>query len=189
MGANPCISKCGLVFAAIGMMLALSHPAGGVSTRVRQILGKETVSIISRADRVEVFRFEPFSAQMMRKRRKEPDPGYPQLYGYAVIAAGKPQGRDFARSLAAAVLNDQTYAGGRKACAFDPGVGFRVWDRKREALVVLCFNCDMILLDKSVRNPQRKPVIGDFLNRPVFVQMAKQALPDDPEIQALAETR
>jgi hypothetical protein len=73
-----------------------------------------------------------------------------------------------------------------KACAFAPGVAFRVWARTRAVDVLICFQCDEIAA--AYVGGRRQMTAGDIdPARPAFVRLVKSVLGDDPEIAKLSE--
>jgi hypothetical protein len=78
-------------------------------------------------------------------------------------------------------MKDETYFGGAYKC-FEPGVGFRIWNGKESVDMTVCFICERFLLGEAP---------GDFGGSPgIFGQLAKlakEAFPDDKEIQGLPD--
>src|SRR4051812_3599035 len=72
-------------------------------------------------------------------------PGEPMVDGYAVTARGKDQGPDFARRLAAILLDQRTYHNVNAMCYW-PGVAFRVYKGDDCVDVVICFFCHNFFL-------------------------------------------
>lgn len=88
-----------------------------------------------------------------------------------------------ARRAASAILTKTTDK--RKRCGFTPGVAVRLCDEKNDcATILVCFQCD----DIAVMRPTGGTFTGilDFHDaRAEFVAIAKEALPNDAEIQKL----
>jgi hypothetical protein len=94
-----------------------------------------------------------------------------------------------AKQLGDIMLDPDTYDfnSAKPGCEFQPLAGFRVWHDKRSVDVILCFHCNELKLISpdpvSKRYPSR--VQGFDKARPAMVRLAKQAFPDDREIQDL----
>jgi hypothetical protein len=155
--------------------------AGDPSPKVTKFLGDSAITVLQGATRVEPFRLSD-------ERAGE---GKPNVGKYAVTATGKEQGEAFAKRLAAVLLDERTYRfDSAKGCIFQPGVGYRIWKGDEAAVeVVICFTCDELIVhapkaaDGSVRG-----AMEDFdPARPALVKLAKEAFPDDKEIQGLKE--
>jgi hypothetical protein len=106
------------------------------------------------------------------------------------VATGKEKGKDFAKKLTSVLFNEKTYFGERAHC-FTPGVVFRVWGGKeldKESVdVIVCFHCSALhLVARDERKRELKHVDGAFGPdiRPLLA-LAKEAFPDDPDIQAV----
>jgi hypothetical protein len=72
-----------------------------------------------------------------------------------------------------------------------PGVGFRLWSADRSVDLLLCFNCDQIEIGPIPgRRGWSSRGHGDIdAARAAFVALAKEALPDVPEIAAIPAVR
>jgi hypothetical protein len=122
-------------------------------------------------------------------------PGAPtQVDGQPVQAVGHPQSGAFARGLAAVVLDEASYAPGTgvvKWCAFRGTVVFRIWSGARSVDVVVCFSCDRVAVQSlRERGGRIGWTQGDVdQSRARLVGLAKQALPNAPEVGGLAITR
>ena len=82
--------------------------------------------------------------------------------------------------------NKKSY--GAPARCFFPGVGFRAWKNKESVEIVICYVCSNFYA--IIRNADGKDVgrtsLADFQgNLGAFVQLAKEAFPDDTAIQKL----
>ena len=154
---------------------ARAFQAGGRVPRAAR-----TLAILAKADRVEVYRV------------KEGGKGSEQLDGYPIVDIGKPQDKAFAGKLKAVLYDEKTYDfDTAKACEFMPGVGFRVLSDEGQVDVILCFHCDELQLfttDGKHKEVEKKHEDFDRA-RPALVKLAKQAFPNDKEIQALKETK
>jgi len=175
---RPAISVAGAILCCAAAVTAYGEARPAAPT-AKSFLGDRAVRIIKDATKVEVFRIKPM---------KEQKPAGEVIGGYTVLSAGRDQGPDFARRLASVLLDDKTYAFDRaKGCIFSPGVVFRLWKGKESVEVITCFQCDEFsILAKDARGETIRQVGEDFDNaRPALVKLAKDAFPDDKEIQAL----
>jgi hypothetical protein len=159
------------VFAATAITEEKKDPA--VSEVVAKRLGEKTVGILQGADRVEVFRINP------EKEGKEA--GKNRIGGYAVTATGKEQDKVFAGKLAGVLLQGRTYSGQSFKC-FDPGVAYRIWKGKESVEVAICFACENLRIGDAFGS-----FGGAKGNWAAMVKVAKEAFPDDKEIQGLPE--
>jgi hypothetical protein len=135
---------------------------------------------------VEVFRIDG--------RNDLPDPtpikpGEPTIAGCAILSKGKDQDREFAGRLAEVLLDEQTYADLPPPC-FWPGVVFRAWKGNQCVDAVLCFTCGNLYLGPP--SERHVPVTASFVKSRSgafarLARLAKEAFPDDKEIQALEE--
>jgi hypothetical protein len=151
-----------------------------VSAKIKKRFGDQTVGLLIGADKVEVFRV---STDLPQKDDKT-------VVGFRITATGPEQDAKFAAKLASVALNEKTYAWDTaKGCSFEPGVAFRVWKGEESVVIVICFQCDQVqitTLDKTGK--AGKPVYGESdPGRAALVRLAKAALPDDKDIQALME--
>jgi hypothetical protein len=111
------------------------HPMQGLFDR----LGPDVIQLLQEAERVEVFRIK---ADVPDGR---PVPRRNTIEGQEIIARGKPQGRDFAKALAAAILNENAteavveLTGGLVGShsARLRGVAFRVWRGEASATLIV----------------------------------------------------
>ena len=145
------------------------------SERVLQFLGRDAVSVITEAKRVEVFRLDPSERPL--------EPGEPEVSGYRVIATGRAKGKDFAARVRTLLLDERNYwfKGPSKICKPAPTVAFRLWHERKHADVVLCFECTMLQVNPEVYFEDFDPI------RPDLVKLAKEAFPRDPVIQKLGD--
>jgi hypothetical protein len=182
---------------AVGLVLAAGCVAvttgGGPSRQVRTFLSNEGVAVLQGATKVEVFRVDPgFPPKDRPDDPKADAPAGEKVGDYAVTAKGKDQGPEFAARLRAILFNDRTYLFDMaKGCIFQPGVAFRVWNGKESMDVFLCFSCDeLLILVKDESGAVVHLAQEDFdPMRAELVKLAREAFPDDPEIQGLQERK
>jgi hypothetical protein len=153
------------------------------SKKVVEALGEPTVGFLKGTTKVEAFRIK------LDKADKE---GVKTVGGYPITATGKEQGKDFAGKLRDVLFADATYEG-RSARCFEPGVAFRARTDKKESVeVIICFHCSNLSVISYDANGKvvKKDAGGGFGGTPswtALVKLAKEAFPDDKEIQALKE--
>jgi hypothetical protein len=172
-----------------------------VDAKFERWLGRTTAQVLEAGDRVEVFVVGP---QPVGSRGSADDntgkplpPEAPTtVQRYPVRQVGPGQGRAFAQQIARLVFDERSYEPrmypfGRsemKACAFAPGVAFRVWARTRAVDVLVSFGCDEIAV--AYVGGKREMLVGDIdPARAAFVRLAKSVLADVPEVATLAEVR
>ena len=172
-----------------------------VDRKFESWLGRTTTHVLEAGDRVEVFVIGPTPVGPRGyaddKTGRELPPGTPlTIQRYPVRRVGPSQGRAFAQQIAHLVFDEHSYDPraypfGRsvmKACAFAPGVVFRVYARSRAVDVLVCFQCDEIAV--AYVGGKREMTAGDIdPARPAFVRLVKSVLADDPEIAKLSDVR
>jgi hypothetical protein len=187
-----------LVFAAL---CASADSWAKVDAKFERWLGRTTVRVLDAGDRVEVFVLgpQPIGARGFAddSTGNQLPPGTPlTIQRYPVRQVAPSQGRAFAQQVARLILDERSYEPrmypfGRsvmKACAFAPGVAFRVWARTRSVDVLLCFPCDEIAV--AYVGGKREMLVGDIdPARAAFVRLAKSVLADVPEVAKLSEVR
>jgi hypothetical protein len=188
-----------LVIATV--VCASADSSAKVDAKFESWLGRTTAHVLESGDRVEVFVVGP---RRVGARGYADDntgyqlpPGTPlTIQRYPVRRVAASQGRAFAQQLARLVLDERSYEPrgypfGRsvmKACAFAPGVAFRVWARTRAVDVLVCFQCDEIAV--AYVGGKREMTAGDIdPARATFVRLVKSVLGEDPELAKLSEVR
>jgi hypothetical protein len=145
---------------------------------------RRTAGILAGATKVEVYRIDG--------RNDPPDPtpikpGDPTVGGFAILARGKDQDRPFAAQLADILADEKTYTDKFAAC-FWPGVAFRIYQGGECVDLVICFKCDNFYLGhRSDKRVMENASFAGSPNTARLVRMAKEAFPDDEEVQGLAE--
>jgi hypothetical protein len=176
------ISLAGL---AVCLLATATEADNAPSKEVKERLGDKTVAILQGATRVEVFRIDPDESAKGAKR----------IGGYAITAAGKGQDKAFTRKLADVLLEDGTYFGDQAKC-FEPGVAFRLWKDTESIEVVVCFHCANLRL--TAKGAKGEPLddggsakiggfAGDKGSYGHLAKLAKEAFPEDKDIQALKD--
>ena len=86
----------------------------------------------------------------------------------------------------AVLRNDASYAWNiAKQCIFDPGVAYRVWRGNESVVILICFHCDEVGIVADKTQPEEITIHSCDPGRPALLKLAKEAMPDDKEIQAL----
>ena len=156
----------------------------GDGSRFRKALDDRSTGILTGPTKVEVFRIDG--------RNDPPDPtvikpGDPTVGGYAILSKGKDQTLEFAARLNDLLTDTRTYSESFAKC-FWPGVAFRIWKGDECVDMIICFKCHNFYLGP----PTNKQVMetASFYgasNAGRLIRLAKEAFPDDPEVQALEE--
>jgi hypothetical protein len=135
------------------------------------------------ATKVEVYRIDGGTTERMAKRV---GPGEPNIDGYAIIDRGKDQTAEFVAALDGVLLDKRTYTEHFVKC-YNPGVVFRFCKGDDRVDVVICFHCGNFYIGPPVTGEQvlENAAFHGSPNRARLVRLAKQALPDDKDIQAL----
>lgn len=143
-------------------------------------LDPAVVDVLNGAARVEVFRVKLDFDKSGEEARERMGP-------CVITARGNDQGKEFAARLRAILYDRSTYSNSEAKC-FTPGVAFRIWKDKKSVDVYICFHCDNFLI-KTAEHESGKHSFLDTAARGKLVQLAKDAFPDDPEIQSLTMER
>jgi hypothetical protein len=142
-----------------------------------------TRAILAGATRVEVFRIDGNDTPGRLKPKQE---GGRSIGGFRVLSQGADQAQPFAAKLADILLDNETYTETWAAC-YMPGVALRVWKDEDHADVLICFKCQNLYCGPPI---QRATENASFAGSPAesrLIRLAKEAFPDDEQIQALKE--
>lgn len=150
----------------------------------RREIGKQGVAILSDADRVETFRLDDGGYGDNVKAGTSGD----IIADYPVTLHGKTQGPAFAARLSQTVLDPRTFLGpSDTSCEINPGVAFRAWHGQECVKVIICFHCQQMLI--TTRNAQGHEIHSAYTQmgsmRTGFLALAREAFPDDKEVQSL----
>jgi hypothetical protein len=146
-------------------------------------LDAQTMTVLAGATRVEVFRTDGTNGPNDEKPRAA---GEARIGGYLVTARGPDQGPEFAARLADVLLDGRSYSAARMACYW-PGVAFRVWSGEEWVEVLVCFHCDNLYCGPATDNVPRTASFHSTPARARLVRLAREAFPDDKEVQRLKE--
>ena len=163
-----------LRFLMVASLLTLTGCGGGR-------LDRNSREILENADRVEVYRID---GRDMADGNPKPKDGK-TIDGFPVISQGKDQGKEFAKKLGD-ILSDKQMHGNTSKC-FWPGVAFRVWRGEDRVDVLICFMCDNFYCGPPAEKPKEVGGFDDTPLRSRLLQLAKEAFPDDKDIQALQD--
>jgi hypothetical protein len=173
-----------LVLVPLLVLAGCSSSPSGPSTEAKARLGDHVVTVLEKADRVEVFRLDADSVER-EIRTHEHLPGE-RILGRLVIARGPNQGKPFAGRLAAVLFDKATYSKEYVKC-FYPGVAFRLWAGEEWVQLTICFRCNNVGVDTSWKEERFN---FSFLHTPArarLLELAKEAFPDDKDIQDFKE--
>jgi hypothetical protein len=140
--------------------------------------------VFADASKVEVFRLD---GKEFSKDEGGPLKKGRRVGGFLVTAQGKDQGRKFAGKLLDILNDNKTYTN-KYALCFWPGIAFRVWKEEECVEVLICFLCDNLYCGpppKGMAN-ENASFVGSP-RRADLVRLAKEAFPDDKEIQGLVD--
>jgi hypothetical protein len=170
-----------VVAIAVGLpLLILWHLA------TRPPLDDRTKAILAGATRVDVFRTDGMNGPLEKKPRA---PGEMRIGGFLVTARGQDQGKEFAARLADILFARGTYSWGGSAACFWPGIAFRVWKDEEAVDVLICFKCENFYCGPPTEATMENASFNGSRRRADLVRLAKEAFPDDTEIQELEEHR
>ena len=162
----------------VALLIYVLSPAG----RVRMILGSYTLALLTRIDQVQPYRIDPNWVQNPKGsvigQNRLAETGV-DFKGFAVVASGKLQGRDFAVALAKIIRDVRTYQVSRKSCDFSPTVAYRLRAGDESLELLLDFECDRLqLVTRDAHGQATHTAFGDFdRSYPTLVALTKQALP------------
>lgn len=137
------------------------------------LLGPGLITHLQQADRVEAFRVKP----------NEPNDwsikGRPNIEGHEIIAHSKPLGPDFAKQVAAVLLNEKSGGIYMSMSLWMPRDALRVWRGKESTTLLICFECHQVQIKHY--DASGKP-IGEVwfhfgANADALAHLVKQALP------------
>lgn len=145
---------------------------------------RRALGILAGATKVEVFRID---GRFDSSKSTPIKPGDPTVDGYAILVRGADQDHEFAAKLADILSDNKTYTNIFANC-FWPGVAFRVWRGEESVDVLIRFRCDNFYIgpptDKQV---MENASFRDSPNTGRLIRLAKEAFPNDAEVQALQE--
>ncbi len=151
---------------------------------VRSPLDRRTAAIFAGATRVEVFRIDGGNSSTPPRPIK---PGDPTIGGYAILSRGYDQGPEFAAKLKDILSDKKTYTDKFAKC-FWPGVAFRVWKDQDSVDVIICYTCrNFYLGPPSNKEVRENATFIESPNTGRLIQLAKEAFPNDEEVQAIKE--
>jgi hypothetical protein len=156
---------------------------------------KPVAAIFEGATRVECFR-------MMSAIEAQAEYGqeHPTLLRLPYTAKAIDRNSAFATRLGTIVLSPTSYEPYNKACTFNPAVGFRVVKGKQNAVALVCFGCDQLLLveEKACLRAIKANPSGEIpyqmirsceSARPELLQLAREVFPADTMLQALNDIK
>jgi hypothetical protein len=163
---------------AAGTLLLMSTltSADPPPDKVKKLIGDKAAGILDGATSVEVFRI-----QSERTDKK----GDKYIAGYPITSKGKKQGKEFAAKMIKALYDEKTYTGQSARC-YQPGVAFRIWHGKDAVEIIICFKCTNFEIAVMGEDPITElQMFGFGPKLEPFLALAREALPDDNEIQSL----
>ncbi len=184
-------SKIRVIRIAVAMLGGLLVLGRAIHIGPRLRLGYQANSILAGATRVETFRvMSPIEAEELDPDHKPRifSPTAPQVDNCYITATAKEQGPALAEKISHILLNEQTYTSDQLECITLPGVIFRIWKGSQSLDVVLCFHCgEMFIVTHDATGKETHSVYTLMAgnSRSKFAHLAKDAFPNDPDIQAL----
>ncbi len=177
-----------LILTGLVVLVGLLGIARAAHLGPRLRIGNQTTGILTGATRVETFRVMSQGELENPHNHITVSPTAQKIDGYSVIATGKEQGPPFARKITDILFDEGTYTNEALGCTMVPGVVFRVWRGSQSLDVILCFHCGE--LQTVIHDVDGKTTGGIYTvmagnSRSEFARLAKDAFPNDPDIQAL----
>jgi hypothetical protein len=148
-------------------------------------LGPDMVRLLQAADHVQVFRL---TGEALEKPSNTNDQNIDE---WVLKKTGRTQGPQFSRELANSILNETNSFAGSGAvingCLWSPGIAFRAWHGKEAATIVVCFECNSLLIEyRDADGKGHGRIAMDLgMNREAFVHLARQAFPSDEAFKHL----
>ena len=174
------VGTTGTVLSGVGWWIA--------NSRARE-LGGETLRVLDAPRTVEVCRLDP--ANRLDPGNQESS-GSGRIAGYKILGSpGQPPAAHQRELRAALVDATGAWIEERKACLFQPGAAYRFTAPDATVSVLICFDCDELLVIRTDGNGRWKQRVWQGIDsrRPRFVALVKQAFPDDALIQSLPAAR
>lgn len=161
---------------ALLYMCASTMAADEPNKKVSDFLSAEVVDILKNATKVEVYRVH-----------RQPKAGDESIGGFKIIGKGKEQDKDFAAAVRAIAFDEKTYNfEAAKACEFDPGVAYKFISGEKSCILLVCFTCKELEFQIEPKSGKTFRAHEDFDSKfAELLKLAKQALPDDKDIQGL----
>ena len=142
-------------------------------------LGPDGVRFLQEAERVEAYRvvsnsFDDWSVA-----------GKPEIEGHEILSQGKTQGRDFARQLAATLLNENNGFGGFHSCIWAPRQIFRLWHGKESANMLICFECNEVWIKfyNAAGKCSHETILDLGENRDAWLELSQKIFPSDADLK------
>jgi hypothetical protein len=154
-------------------------PAERRRETVAERLGERMTAILGGATKVEAFRIADRPSEKAEREH---------VSGYPVLSTAKEQGKEFAMRLSSLLQEENSLFSAQARC-FNPGVAFRLWKDQESVDVIVCYQCTGLrLIARDGEGREIRRTGGGFkANSDAWVKLAKQAFPEDKEIQALGE--
>jgi hypothetical protein len=150
-------------------------------------LDGRTEDILRHATKVQAFRIDSKEGSTGGEAKGGAKVGgFRRVGGFRVLARGKDQHPKLAAELADILADGRTYSDEWVMC-FWPAVAFRVWKGKEVVEVLICFECDNLYCGPPRDRAEENVSFFRSPRRADLVRLAKRALPDDPDIQAIEE--
>ena len=153
----------------------------GATWKAWHLLGQSNIDLITRADKVEIYRIELADMRTAKK-----------LVGgsFSVIGVSHAPSLALQKQVARTLLdvfNTKPYYWDQSSCEFNPGVAFRFYKGAEILDAVVCYDCAAILLStgengRLQRGAGTESFGSEYEN---MYAIAKAAFPDDAEIQKL----
>lgn len=146
----------------------------GASWRAQYNLGLSNLWAIRQTHSVEAFRINPHNVSSTA------------LGQYAIMGSSVDLTSSQVSRLKSALLQaaNTDEISSEKDCAISPGVAFRLWHGNDGLDVPVCYECTILIVDRMGGRAL------DFdSSRPEFAKLAKEAFPNDKEIQNFNESK
>lgn len=144
----------------------------------------EMAKVMAGVDRVEVYRIDGDRDDREPLQQNE---NRPRIGRYHVISRGPDRGAEFAARLAAVLSDPATFPGVNPGCVAAPGVAYRVWRGSESTDILICFKCSVLSWGPRSNPETHFAAFLESKRTPDLVRLAKEALPNDPEISSLSE--
>lgn len=150
---------------------------------------QQALDLLRGATTAETYRIDGMPDYEIVRHRDDPKFKDRFLGDWVIAKRGPVKDRDFAEKITAFLTDEQNFMpppapGNQKACAFVPGVAFRLRSGDDYADVVVCYTCKQLVVESS-KGQLRLPSVNFDPGYDRLKEIAKEAFPDDSEIRQL----
>ncbi len=137
----------------------------------------------------ETYRIDGMPDYEISRHRDDPKFKDRFLGDWVIAKRGPVKDRDFAEKITGFLTDEQNFMpppapGNQKTCIFVPSVAFRLRSGDEYTDVIVCYSCRQLVVE-STKGQLKLPSVNFDPGYERLKEIAKEAFPDDPEIQRL----